>query len=486
MTLARRIWWLVVALALGAALVTGSAGWWAARTLLLAEVDTALHNEAQRMVGITASGSPRLLRLQRREGVEWRMLSKDGAELRASEHWPEGLQLEALAAESVRAIEAQQRHWRVVQYAFPPLPAQDEEVDPPRALGPDGQRLWQRRRGQIRRLQESLQGTHLQVAVDVTQLHHDLGRLAVLLLLVAVLVGGAAVLVAGRLRDAVLAPLARLAAAVGRLDDQDPAARLQVEALPLELEHLRQRLDDLLARLGEGRKRERRTLADIAHELRTPLAALRSELDFAAASSTAVDAGLRTRLSAQTAMLQCRFEGLLLLNRLDGDPQPLAQRPQSLVDALAAAWAPLAQRAEAAGWELVVDDEADVELSAEPTLLGMLLSNILGNALDHGQGPGQIRLLLLPPQAGRARLQISNPCPPSPPGPLPAACEAFWRGDVMRSQSANHAGLGLAVVSRIAAAHGATVAVAISADGRHFELHLTWPLVAQAAPSTES
>lgn len=189
------------------------------------------------------------------------------------------------------------------------------------------------------------------------------------------------------------APVARLAGAVAARgpDDLSPTG---AQGLPQEVQPLADALDAYLARIDALRRSEREFIANAAHELRTPLAAMRNRL----ALSTDTDAPVTI---ATIDALTRRVERLLQLSRLESG-LGLGRGPADLVRILRLLLADVALRAR----QPLRFDDADLEtlmVAADPDALAILLRNLIENALDHGTGPVQIKLT----QAGT--LTIENP-----------------------------------------------------------------------------
>ncbi len=467
MTLSRRFWWALVATAILAAGLTGGVGWFAARSLLLRQVDADLTRRADllaRHPGMVrsllvreaqaAASEPDAAVTGSRRAFAVRVVGPGGRTLRSNAVWPDtelGAALSSDPGASVVALRAGGGEWRVTAR--------------PLRLAADAPR----RRARSTRIPP---GTRIQVALRIDQLQRDLRTIALLLALVGGGVVALSLFGAARLRDALLAPLERLRAGLGALDAADVGARLTVDALPQELEQLRADTDALLQRLAAARRRERRTLADIAHELRTPLAALHSRIGFARTQGS-VAADEARRLSEQLDVLQRRLEGLLLLTRFDAEAVAPRAEACAVVELLAAAWAPLAERAQFRGLALEISGDEDVEISSDPALGQTVFANLLGNAVDHASGAGRIAVRLAR-RGATVHIAIDNPAAAAEPGPRPAACDPFWRADTARSDTGTHAGLGLAVVARIATAHAAAIGVAVTAQ-RRFQVSLDWP-----------
>jgi len=236
---------------------------------------------------------------------------------------------------------------------------------------------------------------------------------------------------------------------------QRPGERLPVPESGDEIERLGTTLNEMLDRLEAALIRERRFVADAGHELRTPLALLRTELELAlryAASEEELREALQ-RSSAETDRLAQLAEDLLVIARSEGHELPL--RPEAVqVDELFASIARrLESRAESEGKTVQVDG-AGVSLHADRLRLEQALGNLVDNALRYGGD--EIRLEAVT-RNGSTELHVTDDGPGFPDGFLEHAFERFSRADPARGRGG--AGLGLAIVRTIAEAHGGTAHV---------------------------
>ena len=232
----------------------------------------------------------------------------------------------------------------------------------------------------------------------------------------------------------------------------------EAEPLPLpaardEIRRLGETLNAMLDRLRGSYARERRFVADASHELRTPVAVIKAELE-SALRRAPEDPDLREALTA--AVEECDrlaqlAEDLLVLAR-SGDGA-LAVRPEPLDTAalLGHMRTRFSARARERGRELRVDAEPGLTVHADELRLSQAVGNLVDNALRHGEGA--ITLTARRTDAA-AELEVADDGAGPPPELRPRAFERFARGDEARARGG--AGLGLAIVRAIAEAHGGT------------------------------
>ena len=247
--------------------------------------------------------------------------------------------------------------------------------------------------------------------------------------------------------------------------------RLPVPRTGDELERLGVTLNAMLDRLEGALERERGFVAEAGHELRTPLALLRAELDFAlhhAETPEEMRDALRTA-SAETDRLVQLAGDLLLIASSDQGQLALRTEAVPARDVLASVRNRFAWRAAESHRALTVEAPGDPELVADRVRLEQALSNLVENALRHGAGTVSLRAA----RSGEAiELQVRDDGPGFPADVLPRAFHRFSRG--AESRTTGGAGLGLAIVDTIARAHGGT-ARAANAPGGGAEVAIVLP-----------
>ena len=227
----------------------------------------------------------------------------------------------------------------------------------------------------------------LMVVSDCSGLNEDLWRLVgIAFVSGAVLLGATFWLIPRALRQG-LQPLERLGERAAAIDSHSLAVRFSVVELPDELRPIAKRLNDLLGRIEQSFERERRFSADLAHELRTPLAELRSFVECSLRWPEARDPGQDREILAISAQMEGIVSHMLALARSEQGLLPVRIEPLHLDQIVRERWIRLAARALSRGLTAELKLEP-ASASADPTLLRSILDNVLENAVDHTLGSG--------------------------------------------------------------------------------------------------
>jgi signal transduction histidine kinase len=257
------------------------------------------------------------------------------------------------------------------------------------------------------------------------------------------------------LARAALSPVERLRRQAAVISDRDDDAVLEVPRTKDEIAALAGTMNDLLSRLQRALERERAFVADASHELRSPLAILRGELELAAKPGrSAAELATAVGSSAEEADRLIRItDSLLLLARGDVGRLGLQRAETDLQDlfgrSVSAAGASLA----AAGVNCRIDVAAGVRGRVDPDRIRQAIDNLLGNALRFAP-PGSVIVIAAREDGPDLRIEVRDDGPGFPEEFLPHAFERFRRPDAGRSRDGGGAGLGLAIVQAICAAHG--------------------------------
>jgi two-component system sensor histidine kinase BaeS len=280
---------------------------------------------------------------------------------------------------------------------------------------------------------------------------------------VALLAIATAAIVAGTLAQGLLFPVKRLAGATRRMADGDYAVRVETTSR----DELGQLVEDF-NRLGNALERQesvrRNFMADISHELRTPIAVLRAELE-------ALQDGVRPVTREALASLHAEIERLRMLvddvhDLSLADVGGLSYRFET-VDLGAAAREVLhnaAARLRSRGLAAELSEPpAPVLVRADERRLHQLLANLLENSLRYTHEGGRIRVTVAD-SGKRARVVWEDSPPGVPDDALPRLFERLYRVEGSRSRERGGSGLGLAICESIASAHGGGI------GARHSEL----------------
>jgi signal transduction histidine kinase len=260
---------------------------------------------------------------------------------------------------------------------------------------------------------------------------------------------------------AALRPVEAMRARAEEISTAAPDERLPVPATRDEVARLGETLNEMLARIGDAMERERAFVADASHELRTPLAILRAELDLALAQGRSPEE-LRAALASaaeETDRLTQLSEDLLTIAQTERGELPLRVAPLRAGEVFEAVERRFARRAGEAGRRIAVAAGGDVGLRADPLRLDQSVGTLVDNALRYGAGT----IALAARRAGAAvEIHVTDEGDGFPSEFLPRAFERFSRAPGVREGGA---GLGLAIVATVAAAHGGSAHAANRPEG---------------------
>ncbi len=269
----------------------------------------------------------------------------------------------------------------------------------------------------------------------------------------------AAALGAYGLARAALSPVERLRREVAALSDRDEGAGVRVPQTRDEIAALATTMNQLLSRLHRALARQRALIADASHELRTPFAVLRGELELAGRPGRSREelAAAVERASEEVARLARLTEQLLFLARSDEDRVPLRRERTNLSLLLTRSAEHAATRARTADVWCKVDTPAALAADVDPDRIGEAIDNLVDNALRFAP-PGTPIVISARAVGPDLAIEVADSGPGFPTEYLPHAFERFARPDSSRARSDGGAGLGLAIVGAIAHAHGGRAA----------------------------
>ena len=277
---------------------------------------------------------------------------------------------------------------------------------------------------------------------DILELWVILGTIAVVAMLIATVLAFA-------LARWVSRPLAGLDSAAGRLADGDLAIRAVVDSGPPELRRLATTFNTMAGRLEALVHGNRAVIADVSHQLRTPLAALRLRLDLLAADTVQSDPDTAHELAGaleELARLSRLVDGLLAVARAENVvPVPVAVSVSGVATERVAAWHPVA-------------DDRGIALSGRgvPAMawigeghLEQILDNLIANALEALRAGNQVTVTTTATASGAQVIVSDN----GPGMDAEDRARAFLR---FSTSNPNGTGLGLAIVHRLVTSNGGT------------------------------
>lgn len=242
-------------------------------------------------------------------------------------------------------------------------------------------------------------------------------------------------------------------ARVAEISSSDLAERVPVPDSRDEIAALAVTMNQMLSRIEAGHRAQQRFVGDASHELRSPLATIISGLEVAEAHPELLDAELAVNtLLPEAQRMHTLIEDLLLLARAD-ERKPLRRKEELALDDIAEVEAARARR------EARCEIDADIRparCTGDPMAISRMVRNLLENAVRHANSRVT---LAVTSSDGTVFLTVSDDGPGIPPADRTRVFERFVRLDSDRARSGGGAGLGLAIVAEVVAAHGGTVMV---------------------------
>lgn len=251
-----------------------------------------------------------------------------------------------------------------------------------------------------------------------------------------------------------LAPVEAIRARAATITGQRLSERVPEPPRQDEIGRLARTINEMLERIDVAARDQRRFLADAAHELRSPLASLRTQLEAAPPCSRPTSPPFRDDLLAETLRMQVLVDQFLTLARSEHSTLPTGQVPVDLDDVVTAAVT--AFRCEHPEARVVLDtaEVHPVQLHGNPALLEQMVRNLVENAARYARTTVAVALVH---DGQSALLTVDDDGPGIPPDLREEVFKRFMRVDPARDRANGGAGLGLAIVSDIVSSHGGTV-----------------------------
>ena len=273
---------------------------------------------------------------------------------------------------------------------------------------------------------------------------------AVLALLVWILVGRT------------LRPVEQIRRDVEALSVRHPEGRVSEPPRLDEIGRLARTMNAMLARLEDATSRQRRFVADAAHELRSPIASLRAQLETARASRRPDWEAISADLLADTVRMGRLSEQLLTLARADAGALRIRSETVDLDDVVERVASGVAGQAGDRGVDLDVRGVRPAQVHGDATLLELVVRNLVDNAVRHARTRVAVASGM---EGATAVLTVDDDGPGVPPDRRDEVFVRFVRLDSARDRDAGGAGLGLAIARDIALAHAGDLRLEASPEG---------------------
>lgn len=313
---------------------------------------------------------------------------------------------------------------------------------------------------------------YLSVAMSRQSVLDALSRLQEFLIRSGIVSTGLLLIVSYLLVRRNLRPLDELAQQIDKIPVADSPERFQLENAPDELDPVIDRLNDLMFRFDKVVENERAFTTNAAHELRNPLAGMRSQLEVALSrprSPEEYERVLSQVLEIETR-LQSSVENLLLLSRLQSAEPGAAAREFQLTDfdfgpLLRRSWKPHFDKAEAKElclkWQVAPDLP---RIRTSERLVELVVRNLFDNAVSYTASNGVLRIEANW-KSGQLVFAVENTNPGLTQSDLDQMLSRFWRADPARHGEHLHAGIGLGLCSRIAEVLEGSITPSLTDDG---------------------
>jgi two-component system OmpR family sensor kinase len=268
-----------------------------------------------------------------------------------------------------------------------------------------------------------------------------------------------------------LKPLNVVASAVGTRS-AEALQPLPEQSLPREVKPLVSALNELLARLGRSLSFQRSFIADAAHELRTPLAAVKLQIQIAErARDDDERAAAFARLKGGVDRATRLVEQLLALARYEPEAAEQPFAPVDLTDIARDVVVERAPIADANGIDLGLSSVAPTQIMGDAEALRVMLGNLVDNAIHYTPARGTVDVEVRM-QSNGSCLVVTDTGPGIPSADRERVFDRFYRGDTAGQTGS---GLGLAIVHRVAQRHRASVELGEGSGGRGLKVTVCFP-----------
>lgn len=282
-----------------------------------------------------------------------------------------------------------------------------------------------------------------------------------------------------------LRPVGALAGQIARLEVTRPDEQVKLDDAPEELLPIAHRVNELLARCASAFGRERAFSADVAHELRTPLAGIKTAIEVCRSQSRGPDEYRRVldRCLIATERMHGMVESLLMIGRVESGELAVRCERFDLVPFLDDCWQSFAAGAAERGLKVDLNFGAESEVITDPELLRSILHNLFDNAVTYADDGGRVLINAAASVTG-VRVEVANTGCTISKADVGKVFERFWRGDASRNATGLRCGLGLPLSRRLARALGGDLGAEVE-EGGVFRIILDLPRGSAAAETSQ-
>ncbi|MCH8224548.1 MAG: HAMP domain-containing protein [Chloroflexi bacterium] len=253
------------------------------------------------------------------------------------------------------------------------------------------------------------------------------------------------------------APIQALGSASRRLGSGDLSQRVSTSG-PREISDLAHSFNAMAESLQRAEEQRRVLVADIAHELRTPLSNIQGYLEALKDGLLQPDADTLDTIHQQVVHLARLVEDLRLLAQAEGGALDLNLEPNSLEDVLSRSVEAFRARAGARDVEVSLQVSPGLPLVIlDRTRIAQVVGNLLENAVQHTPRGGAVRVSVEATPAGNARVTVEDSGEGIAPEDVALVFERFYRVDPSRSRATGGVGLGLTIAKKLVEAHGGAI-----------------------------
>lgn len=252
-------------------------------------------------------------------------------------------------------------------------------------------------------------------------------------------------------------PLRELRQAAAKIAAGDLESQVRIRGKD-EVAELAHSFNEMVKALKRQEEKRRQMLADIAHELRTPLSVLRGHLEALLDGLYPLDSVHLAPIYNETLLLQRLVEDLRVLSLVEAGKLPLEKSRFDASELVREIIGLVEAEAIERGLNLQCSIEGPLPIYADRQRIGQVIHNILANALNFTPEGGTVAIRARRVNSA-VEISVSDTGPGIPPEDLPHIFERFWRKEPSRSRSTGGSGLGLSIAKELVEAHGGTIEV---------------------------